>query len=156
MPQDIVKQIHKLLIEKRSTLATAESCTGGLLAKLLTDLPGSSKYFLLGVVSYSNRSKAKILKVPAKLITKYGAVSREVALKMAGGVQKLAKSDFAIAITGIAGPTGGSIAKPVGTVFIAVYAKRKKTCKKFKLTGNRDRIRRLSALKSLELLKVRI
>ncbi|MDD4898981.1 MAG: nicotinamide-nucleotide amidohydrolase family protein [Candidatus Omnitrophica bacterium] len=156
MPQDIVKQIHKLLMEKRSTLASAESCTGGFLAKLLTDLPGSSKYFLLGVVSYSNRSKTKILKVPAKLITKYGAASREVALKMAIGAQKLAKSDFAVAITGIAGPTGGSIAKPIGTVFIAVCAKRKKTCKKFKFTGNRERIRRLSALKSLEMLKGQI
>ncbi|MDD2752773.1 MAG: nicotinamide-nucleotide amidohydrolase family protein [Candidatus Omnitrophica bacterium] len=153
MPQGIVKQVHKLLIEKHSTLSTAESCTGGLLAKLLTDLPESSKYFLLGVISYSNQAKINILKVPAKLITEKGAVSREVALKMANGVKKLAKSDFAIATTGIAGPTGGSNKKPVGTVFIAIAAKNKTSCQKFNFTGNRSCVRKKSALKALELLR---
>lgn len=153
MVQNIVIQIHKLLIEKNYTLATAESCTGGLIAKLLTDLSGSSKYFILGIISYSNQAKIKILQVPSKLILKKGAVSQEVALKMADAVKKLAKTDFGIAITGIAGPGGGSAKKAVGTVFIAITGKNQKTCAKFNFKGNRDTIRRLAALKSLKLLK---
>ena len=154
MAQDIVSQIHKLLINKHYTLATAESCTGGLIAKLLTDLSGSSKYFILGIISYSNQAKIKFLQVPSKLISKKGAVSREVALKMADSVKKLAKTDFGIAITGIAGPGGGSAKKAVGTVFIAITGKNQKTCSKFNFKGNRDTIRRLAALKSLKLLKI--
>ncbi|MDD5595056.1 MAG: nicotinamide-nucleotide amidohydrolase family protein [Candidatus Omnitrophica bacterium] len=153
MAQHIVSQIHKLLIKKNYTLATAESCTGGLLAKLLTDLSGSSKYFLLGIISYSNQAKTKTLQIPSKLISKKGAVSREVALKMADSVKKLAKADFGIGITGVAGPSGGSKERAVGTVFIAISANNQKTCGKFQFKGSRDTIRRLAALKSLRLLK---
>jgi len=116
----IDEKIAKLLRESGLTLSVAESCSGGLIAKRITDIPGSSAYFLLGAVTYSNDSKELVLGVPAGLIEKYGAVSSEVALAMAEGVRKISGSDLAIATTGIAGPDGGSPEKPVGTVFIAI------------------------------------
>jgi PncC family amidohydrolase len=152
MSQPIEKQIHSLLIRKKQTLAVAESCTGGLLSKLLTDISGSSKFFKLGLFTYSNAAKVNLLKIPAALITKNGAVSTQVAQKMAGSVRKLAKTDFGIGITGIAGPSGGSAQKPVGTVFIAISSQNKTISQKFNFTGNRDSIRKKSALKALELL----
>ena len=150
--QPIVNKIHSLLIKKRKTLATAESCTGGLLSKLLTDLPGSSKYFLLGLVTYGINAKEYVLKIPGKLIKTKGAVSKEVALQMARKVRNAAKADFGIGITGIAGPSGGTVQKPVGTVFIAVSSRDKKICQGFNFTGNRTIIRKKAALKALELL----
>ena len=149
----VVNQVHKFLIKKKITLAVAESCTGGLLSKLLTDLPGSSKYFILGIVAYSNRAKHKLLGIPAKLTAQKGAVSREVARNIAKQVRKIAQTDFGIGVTGIAGPTGGTSQKPVGTVFIAIDTKNKNICKKFHFMGSRSLIRKKAALKSLELLK---
>ena len=140
------------MIRKKKTIAVAESCTGGLLSGLLTQITGSSQYFILGVVTYSNKAKEVVLKIPHTLITKKGAVCAEVCLKMAQSVKKLAKADFGIGITGIAGPTGGSSQKPVGTVFIAIESKSKKLCKKFHFTGSRSAIRKKAALKALELL----
>lgn len=104
----------------------AESCTGGLLSNLLTQIPGSSKYFILGVVAYSNQAKENILKIPRDIIVKKGAVSKNVAELLAKAVRLMAKTDFGIGITGTAGPTGGSREKPVGTVFIAIDTKNKK------------------------------
>ncbi|HLD82358.1 MAG TPA: nicotinamide-nucleotide amidohydrolase family protein, partial [Candidatus Omnitrophota bacterium] len=104
----IIGQIHHLLIRNRKNIAVAESCTGGLLSNLLTQTPGSSQYVILGIVAYSNQSKQGLLKIPTSLIAKKGAVSKEVALKMAESVRTLAKTDFGIAVTGIAGPTGGT------------------------------------------------
>jgi nicotinamide-nucleotide amidase len=153
MAQGIVNQIHSSLLKKQKTLAIAESCTGGLVSQLLTALSGSSRYFILGVVAYSNQVKVKILKIPPSLIAQKGAVSQEVAQQMAQAVRKLSGSDFAIGITGIAGPSGGSSQKPVGTVFIAIAGKNKKICKRFRFSGNRAVIRKRAALKSLELLK---
>lgn len=150
--QHIINQTHKLLLEKQKTVAVAESCSGGLISKLLTDVSGSSQYFILGVVVYSNKSKESILKIPRSLIAKEGAVSPEVALKMAQAVKKIAEADIGIGITGIAGPTGGSAQKPVGTVFIAIESRGKKLCKKFSFTGSRSAIRKKAALKALELL----
>ncbi len=152
--QHIVTKIHSLLIKKQKTLAVAESCTGGLASKLLTDLPGSSAYFLLGVVSYSNKTKQGILGIPQALISKRGAVSKQVAAGMAASVRRLAGADFAIGITGIAGPQGGSPQKPTGTVFIAVESRKKKICKKFHFTGKRTAVRNKAALKALELLEM--
>lgn len=130
--------VGKILTEKRLTLSTAESCTGGLLSSKITDIPGSSKYYLGGINAYSNEMKSKILGVKKETLLNYGAVSKETAIEMAIGVKKLIKSDCSIAITGIAGPTGGTKQKPVGTVFIAVlFGKRIDVVKKeFK---NRDR-----------------
>ena len=151
--QDIVNHIHKLLIKNKKTIAVAESCTGGQLSNLLTQIPGSSAYFILGVVAYSNQAKATILNIPPAIIAKEGAVSKDVATVMAEAVRKKAKTDLAIGITGIAGPTGATEKKPLGTVFIAINSKRKKLCKKFYFKGNRLTIRKKTALKSLELLK---
>lgn len=149
----IVKQIHSLLLKNKKTVAVAESCTGGLLSELLTYIGGSSKLFILGVIAYNNKVKADILKVPAGILAKNGAVSADVAKKMAQNIRKTAKSDFGIGITGIAGPSGATPHKPIGTVFIAVSAKNKTICNKFHFTGNRAVIRKKAALKALELLK---
>ncbi len=147
-----INQIHKLLVKNKKTIAVAESCTGGLLSKLLTQTPGSSGYFKLGVVAYSNQAKENILKVPANIIVKKGAVSKDVAKLLAKSVRLLASTDLGIGTTGIAGPTGGSKEKPVGTVFIAIDAKNNRICKKFTFTGSRTTIRKKAALKALELL----
>lgn len=112
--------VHRILTERRQTLATAESCTGGVISSRFTAMPGASAYFLCGVVSYSNEAKIRVLGVDADTIARYGAVSEQVARQMAEGVRRVAGADYAIATTGIAGPTGGSVEKPVGTVWIAV------------------------------------
>ncbi len=151
--QNIIGQIHKRLIKSAKTIASAESCTGGLLSVLLTQLPGSSQYFILGVTVYSNQTKENILKIPALSIRKYGAVSEKTALAMAQNIRKLAKTDFGIAITGIAGPTGSTASKPIGTVFIALATKNKTVCKKFVFKGNRNSVRKQASLKALQLLK---
>lgn len=116
----VQEQVHRLLIERRATLATAESCTGGTVASRFTALAGASGYFLCGVVSYSNEAKSKVLGVDAALIERYGAVSEQVARQMAEGARRISGADYAVATTGIAGPTGGSAEKPVGTVWFAV------------------------------------
>ena len=152
MTEHIVSQIHKLLLKNNLTIAVAESCTGGLLSCLLTQASGSSRYFILGVVVYSNTSKNKMLGVPNKLLVEKGAVSKEVAVKLAESIRKMAKTDFGIGITGIAGPTGVRPNKPVGTVFISVANHNKTICRKFSFTGNRTSVRKKAALKSLELL----
>jgi PncC family amidohydrolase len=151
--QDITRQIHKLLIKENKTIAVAESCTGGLLSMLLTNFSGSSKYFILGTVVYSNSSKNSLLKIPLSIIRLNGAVSKDVAQKMAESVRKLAKTDYGIGITGIAGPSGGTIQKPVGTVFIALAGKNKQICQRFIFKGKRISIRKQAALKALQLLK---
>jgi nicotinamide-nucleotide amidase len=116
----IEEVVGRLLVEKRESLSVAESCTGGLIANLLTNVPGSSQYFDCGVVSYSNESKSALLNVPEEMIRDHGAVSEQVARAMARGVRSIKESDFGIGVTGIAGPEGGSDEKPVGTVFIAL------------------------------------
>ena len=150
--QNLIKQLHTRLLKAASTIATAESCTAGLLSSLLTRLSGSSRYFILGVVTYSNKAKTKVLGIPASTIRQYGAVSKEAALLMAKNVRKLARVDVGVSITGIAGPTGGSLRKPIGTIFIALSSKNKTTCKKFTFKGNRGVIRKQASLKALELL----
>lgn len=110
----------KALLSQKRTIATAESCTGGLLAKRLTDLPGASGAFLLGVVSYANTAKERILQIPANLLEEFGAVSPQVARSMARNVREIADADFGIGITGIAGPDGATPEKPLGLVFIAL------------------------------------
>jgi len=116
----VEERLYRLLLEKGKTLATAESCSGGLVAHRVTNVPGASEVFLLGVVSYSNEAKVKVLGVDDEVLQVKGAVSAEVAIQMATGVRELANSDLGVGITGIAGPTGGSKEKPVGTVYMAV------------------------------------
>ncbi|MFH0858391.1 MAG: CinA family protein [Candidatus Omnitrophota bacterium] len=150
---DIINQINKRLIKKQKTISVAESCTGGLISSLLTQASGSSSYFILGLVTYSNQAKNKILKIPLCLILKKGAVSKEIAVKMARSVRKIAQTDLGLGVTGIAGPTGATPGKSVGTVFIAAASSRATLCRKFVFKGNREQVRKQAALKSLEMLK---
>ena len=113
-------KIVKLLTKKKLTLSFAESCTGGLLASSITSISGSSKVFNMGLVTYSNNAKVKLLQVPKKTITKYGAVSHETCLSMVKNLSKISKANISISITGVAGPNGGSKAKPVGLVYIGL------------------------------------
>jgi nicotinamide-nucleotide amidase len=151
--QLIIRQIHKFLIKNKKTVAVAESCTGGLLSSMLTSISGSSIYFILGVVAYSNRAKSHLLSVPATIITRRGAVSKEVAQRLSRNARKLAQADFGIGITGIAGPTGATFEKPVGTVFVSIDSPHHNICKRFKFNGSRKNIQKSAALKALELLK---
>jgi len=149
-------KVGELLRQKKQTLAVAESCTGGLIGHRLTQIPGSSGYFLEGAVTYSNGAKQKRLGVPEDLIVEYGAVSREVALAMAEGIRKSAGTDFGLAVTGIAGPTGGSEQKPVGLTFIAVSDRAHSECRKYLFHQDRGRNKERAAQAALDLLRCRI
>ena len=124
---DLVSELANTLLKNKWTLALAESCTGGLLSATLTDVSGSSAWFERGYITYSNRAKTESLGVPTELLDSYGAVSEEVAIAMAEGAQKNAKVQLAISVTGIAGPSGGSAEKPVGTVCFAWTVKKGRT-----------------------------
>ena len=113
-------KIVKLLTKKKLTVSFAESCTGGLLASSITSISGSSKVFNMGLVTYSNNAKVKLLQVPKKTITKYGAVSYETCLSMVKNLSKISKANISISITGVAGPNGGTKEKPVGLVYIGL------------------------------------
>ncbi|MBI5453935.1 MAG: nicotinamide-nucleotide amidohydrolase family protein [Deltaproteobacteria bacterium] len=140
------------LKSKGLTLATAESCTGGLLSKLITDVPGSSDYFRGGVVAYSNDIKEGLLKVRAATLKRHGAVSVETAAEMARGVKKRLASSIGVSITGIAGPGGGRPGKPVGTVYIGASRGRGTIVKKFLFKGGRALVRKRSAEEALKLI----
>ncbi len=144
------------LIKKNKTIATAESCTGGLAANLLTNVSGSSSYFKEGLITYSNESKVKYLGVPPKLIKDHGAVSPEVAKRMAKGIREKAGTDIGLGITGIAGPTGATKSKPVGLVYIALATKNKLICKQFNFLGSRIEIKYQAAMAALDLLRKNI
>ena len=115
-----IKLLHKKLIKNKLTISVAESCTGGLLANNLTKLANSSKYFQMGLVTYSNEAKIKILKVNKNIINKYGAVSKDCCKSMVQNLSKISKSKINVSITGIAGPGGASKSKPVGLVYIGI------------------------------------
>lgn len=138
------------------TIAVAESCTGGLIAERLTDVAGSSSYFIEGVVSYSNDSKTRTLGVKPLLLRKHGAVSAPVAEAMAEGIKKRAGTDFGLAVTGIAGPGGGSEEKPVGLVFIALASEVKTEHRKLMLPGDRQLVRWRASQAALDLLRRRL
>ena len=145
--------IGRLLTERGETMVTAESCTAGLLAGKITDVPGASNYFKKGVITYSNESKIDDLGVPAGIIEKHGAVSSETVEAMASGIREKAAADYAIAITGIAGPDGGTDEKPVGTVFIAVASSGGVTSRKFLLSNDRLANRGRSVYAAMEMLR---
>jgi len=145
--------IGELLRQRKLTLAIAESCTGGLIGNMITNVPGSSDYFLMGVIAYSNEAKAKMLGVRSEMIARHGAVSAEVATAMAQGVRRRAGADVAIAVTGIAGPTGGTKAKPVGLVYIAASGEGWTVVKENRFAGDREAIKRRSAITALALLR---
>jgi nicotinamide-nucleotide amidase len=150
------KTVASLLRTSGLTLATAESCSGGLLAKRITDIPGSSAYFLLGVITYADRAKIRVLSVPAEIIAAHGAVSAATAIAMAEGARLLAGSDLALATTGIAGPGGGTPDKPVGTVYIAIDDADGCSVFHYSFTGNRKSVRDATAEAALQLLADRL
>jgi len=151
--KNIVQEVHNLLIQQKKTIAVAESCTGGEVSKLLTEIKGSSQYFILGVVAYSIFAKEKILKIPSKVIQKEGPIAEKTTQLLASNIRKIALTDIGIGITGIAGPTGELKGKPKGTVFIAIETKDKSFCRRFLFKGSRATIRKKASLKVLELLK---
>ena len=149
----ISHKIIKLLKNKKIKISFAESCTGGLLSAVITSKSGSSKIFSLGLVTYSDQSKIKILKIPKKTIKKYGAVSKQVCIAMAQNVSKIAKTSMSVSITGIAGPKGSRKNKPVGLVYIAVKKNKKINAKKFFFKNKgRSFVQKAAVNKSLELI----
>ena len=146
-----VSEIGTILVSRSEQIAVAESCTGGMLGCFLTALPGSSKWFAGGVIAYSNNIKENIIGVPKYILKKYGAVSRQTARAMVRGITKLMDTKNGIAITGIAGPAGGTKKKPVGTVWIAVQSKLRYKEKKFKFYGGREKIREAAVLSALKM-----
>ena len=150
----IEKVIGELLRKRGQTLATAESCTGGMLASWIVDIPGSSDYFLGGVVSYSNEAKMRFLGVSEENLIKYGAVSPQVAFEMSSGVRDRFQATFGIGITGIAGPTGATPTKPVGLVYISVASPEKVWVRKYHFVGGRNAVRTRSATAALNMLWV--
>jgi nicotinamide-nucleotide amidase len=143
------KAIGSLLREKGWTLSIAESCTGGLICDRITDISGSSDYFMGGMVTYSNESKAEHLGIPLDFIRRYGAVSPQVARRMAQGVRKAFHTTFGLSTTGVAGPTGGTKRSPVGRVFIGISDGKRTWVRKLDLKGSRRKIKERAADKSL-------
>jgi len=154
--QSLEEIIGIMLKEKGLTLAVAESCTGGMLGEIITSIPGSSDYFKGGIISYDGEIKEKLLRVPRETMIKYGQVSEQVARAMAQGVRKQCLSDIGISITGIAGPGGGSPAKPVGLVYIALADERQTIVQEHQLRKDRHTIRLRSARRALNILRLHL
>ena len=157
--------VGNILKKRKMTMAVAESCTGGLISNRITDVSGSSKYFKMGIVAYSNRIKENLLGVSfrhcerpkgAKQSQKYDAISKEVALAMAKGARLVADTDIGIGATGIAGPTGGTKKKPVGLVYIALVAVKKRIVKEFRFKGSRQDIKFQASQAALDLIRKHI
>ena len=137
--QNLVNKLVKKLIQKKLKISFAESCTGGMLSSTITSVSGSSKVFNLGLVTYSNKAKIDILKVPKKIISKYGSVSNECCLLMVKNLSKISKANISVSVTGIAGPNGGTKLKPVGLVYIGIKKGNKIIVQK-NLFKNKNRI----------------
>lgn len=148
--------VGRLLVAKGLTLAVAESCTGGLIAKRVTDVPGSSRYFLCGIVAYSNQAKMELLGVPAELIESHGAVSPEVAEAMARGVRQRARANIGVGVTGIAGPEGGTPEKPVGLVYLGLAYGDQVQHRRLHIPGDRERVRELTTQLALDWVRRRL
>lgn len=156
MDSTLIPRIAERLLARKHWLATAESCTGGMIAQLLTSIAGSSEWFERGLVTYSNRAKGELLCVSQAVIDRHGAVSRETAEAMALGLLANAPVQWAISVTGIAGPGGGSREKPVGTVWIGVAHAGAAEARHFLFKGDREGIRRQSAEAALAMLDARL
>jgi len=148
--------VGRMLLKKRLTISLAESCTGGLVSHRITNISGSSKYYADGVVSYANAAKESLLSVSEKTLKRYGAVSRQIALEMARGIRNVSGTDIGLALTGIAGPTGGSKKKPVGLVFIAIVTDDRKSVKEYRFTGGRETIKWRASCAALDLIRLTI
>ncbi|CAA9442837.1 MAG: ADP-ribose pyrophosphatase of COG1058 family / Nicotinamide-nucleotide amidase [uncultured Rubrobacteraceae bacterium] len=157
--ETLESSVGRLLRERGATVALAESCTGGLISKRLTDVAGSSEYFGEGFVTYSNESKERLLGVPMEMLQEHGAVSEPVARAMAEGARKLAGADYGLSVTGVAGPGGGTREKPVGLVFVGVADAEGATAERLDLTAwarSRNSVRERSANRALDLLRLRL
>ncbi len=148
----LVQELADQLLKHRQKICAAESCTGGLIAKTFTDLAGSSDWFERGFVTYSDQAKSEMLAVPASLIEDYGAVSEAVASAMASGALRHSRADYSVAVTGVAGPAGGTDDKPVGTVWIAVASTGQMLAKRYQFDGDRQAVRAATLIASIELL----
>ncbi|MFT3950684.1 MAG: nicotinamide-nucleotide amidohydrolase family protein [Oscillospiraceae bacterium] len=155
----VTKRVVNYLYGNKITVATAESCTGGLVSERITSVSGASEIFSLGLCTYSNQAKAEVLGVDAALLAAHGAVSESVAVSMAENAKRLAGAQIGVGITGIAGPTGGTEKKPVGTVFVAVVSNERQLVKNLALYGadgeppDREGIRKLTAIGALEMIE---
>jgi len=154
--EELEEVVGKLLRNQHKTLAVAESCTGGLLGDRITNVPGSSNYFLQGIVAYSNGAKMSALGVQSSILQKHGAVSLETAQAMAHGIREKAQSDYGLGITGIAGPSGGTVEKPVGLIYIALAWYKGTEVTKNRFLGNREKIKFQSSQKALDMLRRRL
>ncbi len=152
MNQQKLTEAGERLKQKGWTLSLAESCTGGLLGSMLTDISGSSAYFTGGIIAYSNWVKSELLEIPPSVLKREGAVSAQTARLMARGARKIFQSDLSLAVTGIAGPTGGTLQKPVGLVYIAALTPGREEVEKHNFKGNRGRIKQSAASAALRLL----
>ena len=150
-----LKKLTAKLKKNKIKVAVAESCTGGLISYNLTKIPGASKYFMMGIVSYSNISKRDLLKVRQKTLTKYGAVSAEICKEMCNNLLKISKTNIAISVTGIAGPDGGTKKKPIGLVYVGICSKNKLEIKKFNFGKKLSRIniQNLTLKKTIKLIE---
>ena len=149
--KNLAQKLVKKLIKKKLKISFAESCTGGLLSSTITSVSGSSRVFNLGLITYSNKVKIDILKVPKKIINKYGAVSNECCLSMVKNLSKISKANISVSITGIAGPKGGTKLKPVGLVYIGIKKENKISVQKNLFRGkNRISIQKATTLKVLK------
>ena len=150
-----LKNLTTKLKKNKIKVAVAESCTGGLISYNLTKIPGASKFFMVGIVSYSNISKLDLLKVRQKTLTKYGAVSAEICKEMCNNLLKISKTNIAISVTGIAGPDGGTKKKPIGLVYVGICSKKKFEIKKFNFGKKLSRIniQNLTLKKTIKLIE---
>ena len=151
-----IEEIVEFLIDKKLTITTAESCTGGLIASAIVDIPGVSEIFHEGYVTYSNEAKERLVRVSHQTLEQFGAVSEQTAREMAEGAARAAKAEAALSATGIAGPGGGTAEKPVGLVYIGCYLNGKTTVKECRFTGNRMENRLHTVETALEMLKERL
>jgi PncC family amidohydrolase len=153
---ELVERLQAVCLENGVVVGTAESCTGGLIAKVITDLAGSSRFFLGGVVSYANETKMRLLSVPEEQLAAHGAVSAQVARSMAVGARDAMGADCAVAVTGVAGPGGGGPAKPVGLTYVAVADARGSDVRRYVWSGDRAEIRAETARAALMMLIERV
>jgi PncC family amidohydrolase len=151
MSESLEVIVGQLLLQRHLTLSTAESCTGGLIGHRLTDVPGSSEYFLGGIIAYSNEAKERLLGVSHATLEAHGAVSAETAVEMARGARRVLQTDIAVSVTGIAGPGGGSADKPIGLTYIAVSAANDERVERFVWKEDRSGNKRASSEAALQL-----
>lgn len=153
MSKEIQYILGELLKKEKKTLAIAESCTGGFTSNLITDVPGSSVYFMGGITAYSNQAKISILNVPEKVIQEEGAVSRTCAITMAQNVRKILRANIGIGLTGIAGPNGSTTEKPLGSVYIAVNDGAKTICNLYRFSGSRLEVKQKASETALKMVR---